>query len=92
MSNDPLTADVSSRICNHMNEDHREAVVAYAKYYGHMTNVKNAKMIEINERSMKLEVDGKNIDIPFENHIVDSEDAHKTLVSMIRALPSKSEI
>ena len=92
MSNDPLTSAVSARICNHMNEDHKQAVIAYAKYYGDIKNVRNAKMVEINERSMKLDVDGKNIDIPFETPLTGSEDAHKTLVSMIRSLPSKSEI
>ena len=30
----PLTPSVSDRICRHMNDDHAEAVLAYARHYG----------------------------------------------------------
>ena len=31
MAADPLTPAVSDRICKHMNDDHAEAVLAYAQ-------------------------------------------------------------
>lgn len=31
---DPLTPAISDRICAHMNDDHAEAVVLYARVYG----------------------------------------------------------
>ena len=34
MAADPLTDAVSARICKHMNDDHAEAVLAYAHHYG----------------------------------------------------------
>ena len=34
MPTDPLTPDVSARICTHMNDDHAEAVLDYARHYG----------------------------------------------------------
>ena len=37
---------------------------------------------------MELEVDQKIIQINFENTLLDSDDAHKTLVSMLKRIPS----
>lgn len=34
---DTLFANVSARICNHMNEDHGDAVVLYAQAFGGLT-------------------------------------------------------
>jgi putative heme iron utilization protein len=33
-----FSAEISSRICNHMNEDHADAIVLYAKAYGGATD------------------------------------------------------
>ena len=87
MSTDPLTAAVSARICTHMNDDHTDAVAAYAKHYGGVASPQNARMLHIESESMMLEVDGKTIRIPFDHKLTDSEDAHRTLVSMLRSMP-----
>ena len=63
MSVEPITSEVSTRICAHMNIDHKEALVLYARFYGGIDNVNQAKMIEINSQSMKLDVDGKFLEI-----------------------------
>jgi hypothetical protein len=36
---------------------------------------------------MDLEVDGANLSVPFDHVLNDSEDAHRTLVAMLKALP-----
>jgi hypothetical protein len=36
---------------------------------------------------MRLEVDGTPVEVPFDHSLTDSEDAHRTLVAMLRALP-----
>ena len=33
MAADPLTPAVSERICRHMNDDHSDAVLRYARHY-----------------------------------------------------------
>ncbi len=43
MSSDQITADVSARICAHMNGDHAEAVIDYARYYGGIEAPKNSQ-------------------------------------------------
>jgi hypothetical protein len=36
---------------------------------------------------MQLEVDGQRVDVAFDHTLSDSDDAHRTLVAMLRAMP-----
>ena len=38
---------------------------------------------------MELEVDGTSVSIAFDHTLTDSEDAHRTLVAMLRAMPKE---
>ncbi|NDC34852.1 MAG: DUF2470 domain-containing protein [Synechococcaceae bacterium WB9_2_112] len=87
MAADPLTAAVSERICKHMNDDHAEAVVAYARHYGGASEARQARMVAIHAEAMELEVDGQRLSVPFDHRLSDSDDAHRTLVAMLRSLP-----
>ena len=87
MAADPLSPAVSDRICKHMNEDHAAAVVAYARHYGGISDAKTATMCKVGVEAMELEVVGKPVQVPFDHPLSDSEDAHRTLVAMLRALP-----
>ncbi len=90
MAADPLTPAVSDRICKHMNEDHAEAVLAYARHYGGLSQAREARMLAVGPASMRLEVDGRGVEVPFDHTLSDSEDAHRTLVAMLRSLPGKA--
>ena len=87
MAADPLTAAVSDRICRHMNDDHAEAVLAYARHYGGVASPTAARMLAETPEAMRLEVDGTSVEVPFDHVLSDSEDAHRTLVAMLRAMP-----
>jgi putative heme iron utilization protein len=87
MAADPLTPTVSDRICRHMNDDHADAVLRYARHYGGCSTAGEAVMELIEAEAMNLRVDGRTIRIPFDHVLTDSEDAHRTLVAMLRALP-----
>ncbi|MFZ9229808.1 MAG: DUF2470 domain-containing protein [Prochlorococcaceae cyanobacterium] len=87
MAADPLTTAVSDRICKHMNDDHAEAVVAYARHYGGLVEAQQARMVAISPDAMQLEVDGQPVSVSFDHTLTDSEDAHRTLVAMLRAMP-----
>ena len=89
MTADPLTTDVSARICRHMNDDHAEAVLAYARHYGGVQAPTTARMVSVTPEDMELEVDGQAVRIRFDHNLTDSEDAHRTLVSMLRAMPKE---
>ena len=87
MPADPLTPAVSARICTHMNDDHAEAVLDYARHYGGIKSPESARMLAVTSNSMELDVDGSKLQIPFDHTLTDSEDAHRTLVAMLRAMP-----
>ena len=88
MNSEPITNSSSERICNHMNKDHQDAVNSYAKYYGKVQIFKSAKMISLTAESFELKVDDLTIDIQFDHVLQDCEDAHKTLVRMIKDIPA----
>ncbi len=90
MAADPLTPAVSERICKHMNDDHAEAVLAYARHYGGREGASSARMLAVEPEAMLLEVDGRPLSVPFDHSLSDSEDAHRTLVAMLRALAGNS--
>jgi putative heme iron utilization protein len=90
---DPITPEVSQRICTHMNDDHAEAVLMYAKVYGQAEDATTATMKAIDPEGMDLDVmlEGKatTIRVPFERSLTDSEDAHQVLIAMVRQARSK---
>ena len=92
MNSDPITQESSKRICNHMNKDHKDAVIAYAKYYGRIKTFKSAKMISLSKESIELKVDDQKLIIKFDHILQDCSDAHKTLVKMIKAIPPSSNL
>ncbi len=85
---DKITPLISDRICKHMNEDHAEAIALYAKVYGDAPETETAQMVSIDPQGMNLtaQVKGENIPIRivFERALVDSEDAHQTLITMVK--------
>ena len=89
MNSEPINKSSSTRICNHMNKDHQDAVNAYAKYYGKIETFKSAKMTSLSPESIELKIDDQNIEIPFDHVLQDCSDAHKTLVRMIKDIPAK---
>jgi len=86
---DPLTPQISDRICKHMNEDHADAILLYAKVYGKAATATSAEMLSIDAAGMNLaaQIEGQsqNLRIPFDHPLQDSEDAHQTLIGMVRS-------
>ena len=87
MSAEALTPVVSERICKHMNEDHADALVLYAKAYAGVSANK-AQMIAIDPQGMDLsaEVNGEKVPvrIKFEQKLASAEDAHQVLIAMLK--------
>jgi putative heme iron utilization protein len=85
---DIITPAVSDRICAHMNDDHADAVLLYAKVYGNLTTATAATLKTIDPEGMDLtaqvETGETPLRIPFDHTLTDSEDAHQTLIAMIR--------
>jgi putative heme iron utilization protein len=82
-----ITSAISDRICNHMNKDHSDALILYAEYFGKISNIKNAKMLSIDNQAMYLEIDHNSenpLAIQFDHPLEDAKDAHNTLVAMMK--------
>ena len=47
----------------------------------------SARMLAVGPEAMQLEVDGSPVEVRFDHPLTDSEDAHRTLVAMLRAMP-----
>jgi putative heme iron utilization protein len=85
---EPITSAVSDRICKHMNDDHADAVLLYATAYGEAENATAATMESIDPEGMNLAVtvagDVKPVRVRFDHTLEGAEDAHHTLVAMLK--------
>ncbi|MEB3309629.1 MAG: DUF2470 domain-containing protein [Snowella sp.] len=85
---DPITPAISDRICKHMNEDHADAIALYAKVYGDRPDTESAQMVSIDPQGMNLSIQvqaqTEPLRIEFDHVLADSEDAHQTLITMVR--------
>ncbi|XGV96975.1 MAG: DUF2470 domain-containing protein [Leptolyngbya sp. BL-A-14] len=83
-----FTPQISDRICRHMNDDHAEAVLLYAKVFGNVTTATAAEMVAIDAHGMDLltQVNGASTPtrIVFDHVLQDAEDAHHTLIDMVK--------
>ncbi|MBD2625133.1 DUF2470 domain-containing protein [Trichormus variabilis] len=85
---DQFSPEISDRICKHMNEDHANAVVIYAQAFGGVKNATTAQMLSIDAEGMNLtaEVNGEAVPVrvQFDHVLTDAEDAHQTLIAMVK--------
>lgn len=83
-----ITAEISDRICKHMNEDHADAVVLYAQKFGSTPDATAAEMASIDPQGMNItaQVNGAAVPvrIQFDHLLKDAEDAHHTLIAMLK--------
>ncbi|KPQ33997.1 MAG: Protein of unknown function (DUF2470) [Phormidesmis priestleyi Ana] len=84
-----ITAQVSDRICKHMNRDHAEAVLTYAQRYGNQQTATSATLTSIDSQGMDLQAEVEGATMPvrvaFDHELQDAADAHHTLVAMLKA-------
>ena len=90
-----FSVEVSDRICAHMNEDHANAVLLYAQAFGSLAEATAAEMLAIDAEGMdlKAQVNGSTVPVRIRfNHILkDSEDAHHSLIDMVKQARSQSK-
>ncbi len=83
-----ITKEISDRICQHMNEDHSDAITLYAQFFGQLPQVTQAEMLSIDSLGMDLKIEPSvnvnSIRIEFDHPLKDSEDAHHTLIEMVK--------
>jgi putative heme iron utilization protein len=81
-----LTPAAFEAMISHMNDDHAEAVVAYARHFGGITGVDSARIASMDAHGIAVEVvrgaATSTVPIAFDHTIVDSEDGRNTLIAM----------
>lgn len=77
-----------------MNEDHADAVMIYAQAFGKVENVTKAEMLSIDAQGMNLTAQVNEESVPvriqFDHTLADAEDAHQTLIMMVKQGRPKS--
>ncbi|WP_034937987.1 DUF2470 domain-containing protein [Gloeocapsa sp. PCC 73106] len=90
-----ITIAISQRICQHMNEDHGDAVKLYAQVLASLDRVESAKMISIDSQGMNLLVKTPETEvttrIEFDHDLVDAQDAHHTLIDLLKQARARDE-
>lgn len=90
---DHFSPEISSRICKHMNEDHADAILNYVHAFSNVENAKAAQMLSIDAVGMNLtaQVDEETLPvrIQFDHTLADAEDAHQTLIAMVKQARAK---
>jgi putative heme iron utilization protein len=83
-----FSSDAAATICQHMNEDHADAVAAYARTYGNVERVQSADLVALDAHGMELSVDTGNeriaTRIAFDHVLADKDDARDTLIQMAK--------
>lgn len=88
MNDTTLGAADSAAICQHMNEDHGDAVAAYARAYAGVADATAAELLALDERGMELGIDtaaGRIVKhVAFDHALSGKDDARDTLIAMAR--------
>jgi putative heme iron utilization protein len=83
-----LTPEAGDAICRHMNDDHADAIVAYARVFGKVAGAQSATMRCITGTAMELAVETATgpvlTRIAFDHVLADGADARDTLIAMAR--------
>jgi heme iron utilization protein len=83
-----FTEAEEDRICEHMNDDHADAVLRFARINGGYAEATSARMLGIDEIAMRLEVetaDGRvELLVAFPEALTTPEEAHLVIVGMAK--------
>ena len=81
-------------MCAHMNDDHADAVVRYATFFGNHADVRSARLLDLDSEGMGLEVETDHgtvaTRIAFDHRLQDADDARQTLIAMARQAGSST--
>jgi len=83
MSEEAFAPEAVKRMVDHMNEDHADSVLLYAKYFAGKTEATSAVLNDVAPEKMSLTLDdGETVEVPFPHRLENGHDAHITMVKM----------
>ena len=71
-------------VIEHMNDDHADACLLYARRQAGLPEAQNAVMIDITLSHMHLEVDGRRVEVAFHRRATGRDDLRAVLVEMVK--------
>ena len=81
-----LNPELKARIINHMNDDHSDSNLIYAKVYAGLADAVSAQILDIEATHMRLAVElpsgSKTIDVAFTPALQEPGDAKARLIDM----------
>ncbi len=87
-----LSSEALESMRTHMNDDHGDAVIAYAKHFGGYDAVESASIVELDPLGITVEFVAEareaRLRIPFDHEILDSDDGRRTLIALLAASKS----
>jgi putative heme iron utilization protein len=85
----PLSVDERAAIVTHMNQDHPEALLVYARVLARIVDAQTAVMRSIDTGGMDLEVgcgdETRAVRIAFEQPLKHAGDARRVLIEMVQS-------
>ena len=73
-----------SAIISHMNEDHADACLLYAKHFADKTGASSAEMVDVTLSQIILRVEGEDLTVDFPRAAQGVEDIRSVLVEMVK--------
>ena len=71
-------------IISHMNEDHADACLLYARYFADKQQAMSAEMIDVSMSQITLRIEGEVLTIDFPRVAQGEDDIRSVLVEMVR--------
>jgi len=82
-----LTKTQEQAVIGHMNADHDDAVLLYARAFGNQENARRARLTSLDAAHMRLSVETdartRELTIPLTDPVTDLACAHTVLVAMV---------
>lgn len=79
-----LSGAARAAIIEHMNDDHADACLLYARRQAGLPEAQSALMIDITLSHMRLEVDGRRVEVAFHRRATGRDDLRAVLIEMVR--------
>lgn len=73
-----------SAIISHMNEDHADACLLYARHFADKPQATSAEMIDVSMSQITLRIEGEDLTIDFPRVAQGEDDIRSVLVEMFR--------
>ena len=81
---EPLDPTRKLAVISHMNEDHADACLLYARHFADKQQAMSAEMIDVSMSQITLRIEGEDLTIDFPRIAQGEDDIRSVLVEMVK--------